>query len=396
MTKRPTFPLDDGERAQSSRRQFITAASAAGLGLTAGCLGGGQSDSATKPINAESVPPKNYEQTVNVWNWYYSWRDWVVAEFQEETEISVNKGDYTSGSEFYAKLKSGNHKIDNVGSTVNWTNRAMKNGYLSPLPVDKMESWQQMPEYVKESTRKWKGQDGDIYAIPQAVSIYPTLTYNTDTFGSAPESWDVLWNDEYEGQIFMWDAPVLSGQIAAMYTGQDPFEPDDFDDIKEALIQQKPLLKTYWSSYNQARGMFVNEDVVVGPLLDGQTWLAKFQDGASIDMTVPKEGSFFNVDDIIIPKGAPHPMASLYFVDFAMQPENAKQLLLTMGYLPPIKQENIMDIYSQELESGKVTKEQLEFYQWPQEWEDRLKFGKPVSEEVRNKYSEIWTQVKAA
>lgn len=381
----------------TSRRRFLTAASAAGLTVAAaGCLGGGGGEIKDQPINAASVPPKNYKKTVNVWNWYYSWRDEVVKEFENQTDISVNKGSYTSGSEFYAKFKSGNYKIDNVGSTVSWSNRAMKNDYLSAFPVDKMESWQKMPDFVHESTKKWTGQDGKIYSIPQALSIYPTLTYNTNTFSSAPESWDVLWDEQYKGKIFMWDAPVLSGQIAAMHTGQDPFNPDDFQAIQDALIKQKPLLKTYWSSYNQARGMFVNEDVVVGPLLDGQTWLAKFKNNAPIDYTVPKEGTFYNTDDIIIPKKAPHPMASLYFVDFAMQPKHSKKLLTTMGYLPPVKQDDLMSIYADELKSGKITKPELEFYQWPKAWKDRLMYGKPVDDNVRKQYSDVWTKVKAA
>ncbi|WP_411964481.1 ABC transporter substrate-binding protein [Haloferax sp. YSMS24] len=390
---------DDGlfghQALQPSRRQFLKAAtaSAAAAGF-AGCLGGG--GGGQRPMDAEQIPPSDYADTVNVWNWYFTWRDWVTKEFNSETGVKTNTTSYSSASEFYSKFESGNHKIDNVGATTTWTKRSMDNDHIEPLPVDMMESWKAVPEYIKESTREYKSKDGDIYAMPQAVSIFPSLTYNEEVFDSPPESWSVLWDDEYAGNIFMWDAPTISCQIAAWHTGQDPFNPSDFDDIEEALKQQKPLLKTYWSEYNQARGMFVNEDVVVGPLLDGQTFMARFDNQAPINMTVPKEGTLFNVDDIIIPKGAPHPMASLYFVDWAMRPEQSRHMLTKMGYLPPVKQENLKEIYSKELESGEMTEEQLEFYQWPQEWKDRLIFGEPVEEEVRKKYDEIWTAVKAS
>jgi spermidine/putrescine transport system substrate-binding protein len=365
------------------------------LASVSGCLGGG-GGGAERPMDAEQIPPNNYGDTVNVWNWYFTWRDWVTNAFEEETDVTTNTTSYSSASEFYSKFESGSHKIDNVGATTTWTNRSMENDHIEPLPVEMMESWQSMPEYVKESTREYKAKDGDVYAIPQAVSIFPTLTYNEEVFDSPPESWSVLWDDEYAGNLFMWDAPTISCQIAAWHTGQDPFDPDDFKEIEEALKQQKDLLTTYWSEYNQARGMFVNEDVVAGPLLDGQTFIARFDDEAPINMTVPEEGTLFNVDDIVIPKGAPNPMASLYFVDWAMRPQQSRTMLTEMGYLPPVKQENLKEIYSKELESGDITETELEFYQWPQKWQDRLMFGKPVKEEVRQKYDEIWTSVKSS
>lgn len=349
-----------------------------------------------RPMDAEQIPPNEFSDSVNVWNWYFTWRDWVTKEFEKEADVTTNTTSYSSANEFYSKFEAGNHKIDNVGATTTWTNRAMNNDHIEPLPVDMMKSWEAMPEFVKESTREYKSKDGDIYGIPQAVSIFPTLTYNEEVFESAPSSWSILWDDEYEGDIFMWDAPTISCQIAAWHTGQDPFDPSDFKDIEEALKQQKPLLNTYWSEYNQARGMFVNEDVVVGPLLDGQTFTARFDDEAPINMTVPEEGTLFNVDDIIIPKGAPNPMTSLYFVDWAMRPQQSRKMLTSMGYLPPVKQDNLKDIYSEELESGEITEKELEFYQWPEKWQDRLMFGKPLKDEVREKYDEIWTAVKSS
>ncbi|WP_135828448.1 ABC transporter substrate-binding protein [Halorussus halobius] len=381
-----------------NRRRFLKATGVTGLASTAGCLGvgGGDDGGASRPIEADSVPPSEYSDELNVWNWYFSWRDWAVENFQNEIDVTVNKPSYSSGAEVYSKFESGDHSIDNVGLTTDWTNRAMNNDHLEPLPVDEMDSWQAIPEYVKESTREYKSKDGDVYAMPQAVSIFPSLTYNTEVFDGAPESWSVLWDDAYEGQILMRDSATSSCSIAAWYTGQDPFDPDDFDEIEEVLEQQKPLVNTYWSGYNQARGMFTNEDAVVGPLLDGQTFLARFDNDAPINFTVPEEGTYFNVDDIVIPKGAPNPMTSLYFVDWAMQPAQSKQLLLTMGYLPPVQQENLGDIFSEELDAGDITEEELDFYRWPDEWDDRLVFGRPFDDEVRERYDEIWTAVKSS
>jgi len=41
-----------------------------------------------------------------------------------------------------------------------------------------------------------------------------------------------------------------------------------------------------------------------------------------------------------------------------------------------------------------VSQEKAGFATWPDDW--TLKFSPPISDEVRKRYSQIWTEVKAA
>ena len=90
----------------------------------------------------------------------------------------------------------------------------------------------------------------------------------------------------------------------------------------------------------------------------------------------------FTSDLFVIPKGAPNPMASLQFTNWASQPEPAAKLFETMGYMPAV------DI------SDQLSEEDREFTNWPDDW--NLVFSETLSEEVRSRYDEIWTAVKAA
>lgn len=378
------------------RRRFTKLLAAGGVAGLAGCLGSDDEPESVRPMDVDSIPPEEYESTLNVWNWYFGFRDWAVESFAEEYDVeTINTSGYSAASEWYSRFESGTHEIDSVGSTPFWTSQSIDAGYAEPLPVDRMESWESVPDIAKEYIRDYAERDGEVYAMPQTLTQYPTLTYNEEYFSSPPDSWDVLWDEELADQVFMWDDSAISCYIAAFYTGQDPLDPDDYEEIEEVLEQQEPLNVTYWSDFNQARGMFVNEDVVAGPLLDGQTYTARFDDEAPIDFTVPQEGSFVAMDDLLIPTDCPSPRASLLFLDWMCRPENIKHMLFESGYRPPVEGSELDEIYASELETGEVTQAELDFMKWDDRYEDRLEPLQPIDEDVQERYDEIWTSVKA-
>ncbi|MFB9808814.1 PotD/PotF family extracellular solute-binding protein [Haladaptatus pallidirubidus] len=364
------------------RRTFIKAAgagSAASLSTLAGCLGGGNGGSKKSPMDIESWPPQDLENELVMWNWYDDWAAYAKTAFGKEFDVNITNSGFSSPNQWYSKLQGGNSEIDNISATANWVERSIENDFLHPLPVDKMPSWKNVTDRVKNVGTYQK--EGKTYGVPESIVLYP-LTYNTNHFDEAPSSWDVLWDDENKGKITMWDNSTVSCQIAALYTDQDPIDPGDFKEIEEVLKQQKPLLKTYWGDYQQGMSMFVNEEVVAGPLTMGRTYSAKFHENAPVNYTAPKEGALYTSDLFVIPKGAPHPMASLQFIDWASKKKHAAKLFTEMGYMPAV---NIDEQLSQE---------QREFTNWPDSW--KLVFQKQLSQEVRDKYSEIWTAVKSA
>ena len=361
-----------------ARRTVLSTSGAALAASVAGCLGGGGGGDAT-PMDVTEWPPQDVSGELNVWNWYDDWMEYAMEEFPNAYDVSVSNSGYSSPNQWYSKLQAGNTEIDNIAATTNWVERSIENDFLHELPVDVMPAWEHVGERYKEISSYQK--DGSVYAIPESLVLYP-LTYNDEYFDSAPTSWGVLWDDEHEGNLVMWDNSTVSCQIAAMYTGQDPIEPDDFDEIEEALIQQKPLLRTYWGDYTQGQQLFVNEDAVAGPLTMGRTYSARFQEGAPVHYTAPEEGAMYTSDLFVIPKGAPNPIASLAFTNWGTPPEHAAQLFKTMGYKPAV------DI------SDSLSEQDKEFTTWPDSW--NLRFSETLSDDVRSKYDEIWTAVKAA
>lgn len=380
-------------RESVNRRTILKATAATGAAGIAGCLGGDDEREYVRPIDIDldDVEPEN---EVNMWNWFYDFRDWTVEEFSAEygIEDSTSTG-YSSAAEWYSRLESGSHAIDHVGSTGNYTVRSVENDFFEPLPVDQFEGWEALPDFLQDAIHEYAGKDGEVYAMPQSLLLYPTLTYNEEHFSSPPDSWGVLWDEEYAGDITMWDEAQYPCQIAALYTGQDPFDPDDLDEIQEVLEQQIDLNETLWDEYNHARGLFINEDVVVGPLLDGQTYIARFEDEAPINYTIPEEGGLYQLDDMAIPADCPNPRAATMLMDWVTQPSNLKNIFHESGYPPAIDHDDFEELYAEDLEEGTITQEEIEFFRWG-ELEDRLMFAEPLSDDILQTYDQIWTEVK--
>ena len=363
-----------------SRRRLLAGAAAAGVVGVAGCAGGSSDGSGDRvPMDVTEWPPEDFSSSLNVWNWYDDWASWAAGAFGDAYDVEVSTSGYSAPNQWYSQLQAGNDEIDNIAAQTNWVERSIENDFLHELPVDVMPAWDNITDRIKQASSYQ--QDGATYAVPESLVLYP-LTYNDEYFDSAPDSWGVLWDDEHEGNLCMWDNATVSCQIAALYTGQDPIEPDDYDDIEESLIQQKPLLQTYWGDYQQGMSLFVNEDVVAGPLTMGRTYTARFGEGAPVHYTAPQEGAMYTSDLFVIPKGAPNPIASLQFTNWASETENAAQLFETMGYQPAV------DI------SAELSEEDAEFTNWPDDW--NLVFSETLSDSVRSRYDEIWTAVKAA
>jgi spermidine/putrescine transport system substrate-binding protein len=378
------------------RRTVLKTSGATLAAATAGCIGGGDGGDAEiqSPMDVTEEDfenPRGVEDTFNNWNWFDGFAEYSQEQLPQDFEglETVNVSGYAAPSEWFSQLQSGNYDIDNIGGTANFTARSVENDLLAPIPLDRMPNVQEYvpDQYLDVVDDFFTDEDGNRYALPQSRGVNPALAYNTNEFDEAPSSWDVLWNEEYADRMIIQDRPRTAVQIGARYTGQDWTDPDDFEEIKEALIQQKDLVSTYWAEYSSGMQQYVNESALVGTMTMGRLYDARFNNDGNVDWTVPEEGTTFFSDTFIIPADAPHPAISTYYTNWAAHPENAFKLFETMGYLPAV------DV---DLEEQGVSQERAEFVDWQARGGDRLDFSGPLDDDVREQYSELWTEVKAA
>ncbi len=385
-----------GDVTTSRRTLLRTGGVALAAAATAGCVSGGAGGAGGdefRPMDVEEFPVGDLESTFNLWNWYDGFANYAKEQFPSEYDAveTVNVSGYASPGTWFTKLQSGTHSIDNIGATGEFVGRSMENDLLEPLPVERMPGWEDVPQSYKDDVERYFTDDeGRAYCVPESTVLAPALGYNTDHFDSPPTSWEVLWDESLEGKVTMWDRSYIAGAVAARVAGQDWRDPSDWGEIEELLVQQKPLNRTYWKEYQAGMQMFINEEVVAGPMTMGRLFTARFDHGAPIDYVIPEEGTQYSMDQFVIPTGAPHPRASTQFLDWAARAENARQLFLTMGYKPATRN------LDQQLRDAGVSDERVSFVSWSDDQRSRMEFQAPLDQSVRERYDEIWTAVKAA
>jgi spermidine/putrescine transport system substrate-binding protein len=290
---------------------------------------------AVAPVAARSpryhLPNLNFNRQageLNVMFLYVPFMEAILPKFTEETGIAVNTvSTYASNDEWWAKINAGEKADSLIGST-DWVQRAIAADLLAPIDLSKLSNLETLQPEFQENEVYIK--DGESYAVPW-TRVYYSLIYNTNEFSEAPTSWGVTWDEAYSGRISVMDQAYARVATTALYLGQDPLAPDDPDAIRDALLEQKPLVPKYWSDYQNGMEIFLNGESIVGQLTAGRTRMAISQGGA-VNWTVPEEGCVTFIDTFLIPKDAENVEAAHQLIDFLIRPENMAEEMSMMYY----------------------------------------------------------------
>lgn len=359
-----------------NRRAFLKTAAAGAAGASA------LSTALAQASMGEPGFYVNLNQTAGelaVYAWYQGWLDEVIPRFEDETGIKVtNLGAYSTNSEWWARLNAG-ESFDFFIPTTDWMQRAMRAGLLLELDVDQIPNISNLfADYQAKDTYQ---QDGEVYAIPYSRLLF-CLGYNTNEFPEAPTSWSVTWDEQYRGKITMESSAQARVGTTALYLGDDPFDPADWDAIRDALLEQKDLVLKYWTDYQNSMEMFVNEEVLAGEISDGRARMAMAAGGA-VNWTVPEEGCLAFVDTFAVPKAAQNPENAHRFIDFLLRPDITAIQMEMMNY------DTVNEAALAELEPEFA--EQLS-----SSTDANIVITEDIDPQVRTRMDELWTEVELA
>ena len=191
---------------------------------------------------------KGQNITLNVYNWgeYISNGSDdsvdVVSAFEDLTGIKVNYTTFDSNESMYAKLKSGAADYDVVIPSDYMVAKMIAEGMLKPLNYDNIPNFQKIdaeyrnPDYDPQNA----------YTVPYMLCT-TGIIYNTTMVDKAPTSWADLWDEQYAGNILMFNNSRDAYAIAAFKSGHDinPQSTEEVDEVVKELKAQKPLVQAY-------------------------------------------------------------------------------------------------------------------------------------------------------
>jgi spermidine/putrescine transport system substrate-binding protein len=248
---------------------------------------------------------------------FYNWTDYVakstIPSFEQETGIKVTQDFYTSNEELLAKLQAGGTGYDVIVPSDYMVSIMIKSDILQPLDKSKIPNM----ENIGENFRGLPYDPNNEYSVPYQWGTTGIL-YNRKEIGELEESWDAMWNPEFEGKIGMLN-DVRETMGAALYRlgySVNTTDSDKLDEAEAALKEQKPLLRGYFDS-TQNRPLVQNGDLLLGHLFSGDAFLV-LSENPDLDYIVPKPGATRWTDNMTIPAGAQHPGNAHKFINYIL------------------------------------------------------------------------------
>lgn len=251
--------------------------------------------------------------------------------FTEETGIKLRYEEALTAEEMYTKYKSGAIKYDLLCSTDYMLQKLIGEGELVPLDFDKMQYKDNIGEKYYEFARAF--DPNNQYTIPFFWGTLGIL-YDTTRVKAPVDSWDVLFNGEYAGEIIMQNSMRDTFMVALKYLGYSVNTNDEKEllEAKELLIDQKPDVEAYL--VDEARDETVAGNAIMSVVYSGEAYLGH-EYNEDLAYVVPKEGSNVWMDCFCVTKHCEDKDAAMQFLDFMCREDIARMNFEYIYYSTP-------------------------------------------------------------
>ena len=261
--------------------------------------------------------------TVNVYNWgeYISGDSEgtlnVNKEFEKRYGIKVNYTNFESNENMYNKLKSGGTNYDIVIPSDYMIAKLVDENMLSELNFDNIPNY----KYIQEKYKNLYFDPDNKYSVPYTVGMVG-LIYNTKIVKEPVDSWAVLWDWNYKGEILMFNNPRDTFGVAQAFLGQSVNTTDkaQWEEAIELLKKQAPLVSSY--VMDEVYNKMENNEAALAPYYAGD-FLTMQANNPDLAFCYPKEGVNFFVDSVCIPKTSQNKEAAELYINFLCEEEIA-------------------------------------------------------------------------
>ena len=143
---------------------------------------------------------KKEQEQINFFNYGENIDDETIKEFEKKYNIKVNMETFDDMEAMYQKINSGAGQYDVVLVSDALMPRMIEKGLVQELNKENIPNISQMDEQYLDLEM----DPGNKYSVPYMFGTVG-LIYNKDVVKEKVDSWDILWDEKYKAQIFMFD-----------------------------------------------------------------------------------------------------------------------------------------------------------------------------------------------
>lgn len=325
------------------------------------------------------INEKGYFSKLNVYNWGDYIDPEVLKGFEDEYGIKVNYEEYSTNEEMLAKIQAGGTSYDVIFPSEYMIESMAKQKLLQEVDYANVDNFKNIGEQYKNHAY----DPNNKFSVPYAWGTMG-IVYNKTKVKEPVDSWNVLWNSKYKGQILMIDSPRDTIGITLKKLGYslNTKNPDELKKAEDELIKQKPLVKSY--EVDTYKDQMIAEEASMS-LAWSMDAMLLIRENPNLAYAIPKEGTNLWFDSMAIPVTSKHKKEAELFINYMLRPEVA------------MKNAEYIKISTPNVEAMKLLPEEVRTNKYLYPDGDVFKNGEVFTDlgEFTKEYDRMWTEIKS-
>ena len=275
-----------------------------------------------------------YDGVINVLNWSSYIPDSVIRSFENEYNIKVNYGTYSSNEELLAKISSSKEgTYDVIFPSDYMTELLIEKNLIQKIDINRLTNYKNINKVFLNKSY----DPGNEYSLPFLTTVV-VIAVNRDHVNDRITSYNDLLSEEYKNNIVLIDDQRIIIGMSLLANGYDMNSVGDgeLNVAKQWLLKLKNNVKAYDS--DSPKSFFITEEADIGVMWHAEAEIAK-EENPNIEIIYPSEGHAISTDNYTIVKGAKNIDNAYLFIDYLLR--NDVSSLITDEY-PYISPNNII------------------------------------------------------
>lgn len=242
----------------------------------------------------------------------------VYEPFEKEHNVKIVT-EIGNNSDRLNKVRQGSSKVDVIFLSDYYSLQGIEEGLFEKLDYSNIPNADELYDIAKTPLGADYEGYGPAYTVAQLG-----LVVNEDTVKVPVESWNDMWNPEFQNKIALPNITITSGpmliDMAAKHEGNNEM---DTEAAFKALKEINPGVVKYFSKTADVANMFAQGEIEIAPLQD--TFLGSIQEAVpSAKFVTPKEGAYALMNTVNVVKGSENKELAEKFINWVVSQDVQK------------------------------------------------------------------------
>ena len=251
--------------------------------------------------------------------------------------VKVNYSTFASNESMYAKVSSGSTKYDVIIPSDYMIERMVKEEMLEPLDLSKIPNYEFIGDAFKGENVYYECNSEETYSIPYFYGMIGII-YNTSIVDEDDEqlgSWDLMWDEQYKGDILQFNNSRDAFGTAQYKLGLDVNDEteENWRKALDELLEQKKIVQGY--VMDEIFNKMQSGSAAIAAYYAGD-YLSMYEDNEDLAFFYPEEGTNSYIDAMCIPKNAANKDLAHAYINFMCSHDIAMANALYTYYASPV------------------------------------------------------------